>query len=244
MKKLLILIVIAFTINTNAQESTLLRLNYTKGDSYVTTMKMSQDMGAVMSMDINVVMNMNIAEASADSYVSKMKIAKMSMDMSQGGMNISYDSSKKEEELDAGGKMMKSQMGPILEVIITAKGNNLGEITETTVEPNIPNASDFTNQTSNVIYPKKSLRVGDTWTMNKKDKGMNIDFTYTVKSITNTNVKLDVTGKVSGNATGTVSGNMNIDKSSGVPLNSTIDMNLDLNGNAMITKMVATTVKQ
>lgn len=244
MKKLLILIVIAFTINTNAQESTLLRLNYKKGDVYVTNMKMSQEMGTVMSMDLTIIMNTDITDSSKDTYVSKMKIANISMDMSQGGMNMSYDSSKSDEELDAMGKKMKAQMGPMLQAVITIKGNTLGEVTVTSIEPNIPGASDFANQSNNVIYPKKAVRVGDTWTMNKEDKGMSIDFTYTVKSITKTNVLLDVTGKVTGNATGTVTGSMDVDKKSGMPLISKIDMNLTTQGQDLITKMVATTTKK
>lgn len=244
MKKLLILIVIAFTINTNAQESTLLRLNLKKGDVYVTNMKMTSDT-PVMSMDINMKMKMDIAEVSSEgNYVSKMKIAGIAMDMSTQGMNMSYDSSKSDEELDQTGLMLKSQMGPMLEVVITAKGNNLGEITETTVEPNIPNASDFTNQSNNVIFPKKAVRVGDIWTMNKEQNGMSIVFTYKVKSITRTNVLLDVTGKVTGNATGTVTGNMDIDKKSGMPMTSKIDMNFSINGQTTTTKMVATTTKK
>jgi len=244
MKKLLILIVIAFTINTNAQESTLLRLNYKKGDAYVTNMKMSQEMGTVMSMDLTIIMNTDITDSSKDTYVSKMKIANISMDMSQGGMNMSYDSSKSDEELDATGKMIKSQMGPMLQAVITVKGNTLGEVTETTVEPDVPGASDFTNQSNNIVYPKKAVRVGDTWTINKEQNGMSIDFMYTVKSITRTNVLLDVTGKVTGNATGTVTGSMDVDKNSGMPLISKIDMNLTTQGQDLTTKMVATTTKK
>ena len=244
MKKLLILIVIAFTINTNAQESTLLRLNYKKGDVYETTMNMSQEMGTVMSMDMTITMNTNITASTADTYVGEMKISGITMDMSQGGMSISYDSSKSDEDLDATGKMMKAQMGPMLQAVITVKGNSLGEVTETTVEPNIPGTSDFANQSNNVVYPEKALRVGDTWTMNKEEKGMNIDFTYKVTSITSTNVLLDVSGKVSGNASGTVTGTMDIDKNSGVPLVAKIDMDLDAQGQKLTTKMVATTKRK
>jgi len=244
MKKLLILIVIAFTINTNAQESTLLRLNHKKGDAYVTTIKMSQDMGDVMSMDISITMNTDITESSKDTYVSKMKISSISMDMNQGGMNMSYDSSKSDDELDATGKMIKAQMGPMLQAVITVKGNNLGEIIETSVEPNIPGTSDLTNQTNNVVYPKKALRVGDSWTMKKEEKGMVIDFVYTVKSIASATILLNVTGEVSGNATGTVVGTMDVDKKSGMPLVSKIDMDLTSQGQALTTKMVATTVRK
>ena len=88
MKKLLILIVIAFTINTNAQESTLLRLNYKKGDVYVTTMSMSQEIGDMISMDMSIKMTANITASTADTYLSVMKISGVTMDMSQAGMTI------------------------------------------------------------------------------------------------------------------------------------------------------------
>ena len=243
MKKLLILIVIAFTINTNAQESTLLRLNYKKGDVYETTMNMSQEMGTVMSMDMTMTMSTNITASTANTYVGEMKISKVTMDMSQGGMTINYDSSKS-EELDATASMMKAQMEPMLKAVITIKGNDLGEVLETTVEPNIPGTRELTNQSNNVVYPKKALRVGDTWSMNKNNNGMVIDFTYKVTSITRTNVLLDVSGKVSGIGTGTVTGTMDVDKDSGVPLTAKIDMDIDAQGQKLTTKMVATTSKQ
>ena len=135
-------------------------------------------------------------------------------------------------------------MGPMLQALITVKGNTLGEVTETVVEPDIPGAGDFINQSNNVVYPKKAVRVGDTWIMNKENKGMSIVFTYTVKSITRTNVLLDVAGKVTGNATGIVAGSMDIDKKSGVPLIAKIDMNLTTQGQDLTTKMVATTTKK
>jgi hypothetical protein len=244
MKKLLILIVIAFTVNTNAQESALLRLNYKKGDSYVMHMKMSQDMGAVMSMDMGMKMKQDITSVTKDTYISEMKITQISMDMSQGGMNMSYDSSKSDEDLDATGKMMKGQMGPMLQAVITIKGNKIGEVLETTVVPDIPGTSDFANQSSNVVYPKKVVRVGDTWTMNKSDKGLDMNFTYTVKSITKSNVLLEVSGVVSGVGEGTITGDMKVDRNSGVPLVSNINMIILVQGQEMSTKMTATMTKQ
>tara|TARA_R110002124_G_scaffold199052_1_gene365868 strand:+ start:5725 stop:6459 length:735 start_codon:yes stop_codon:yes gene_type:complete len=244
MKKLLILIVIAFTINTNAQESVLLRLNYKKGDSYEMNMKMSQDMGAAMSMDMGMKMKQNITNVAGDTYMSEMKITQISMDMSQGGMNMSYDSSKSDEELDATGKMMKGQMEPMLQAVITVKGNKIGEIIETTVVPDIPGTSDFAKQSSNIVYPKKVVRVGDTWAINKSDKGMTMNFTYKVKSITKNNVLLDISGVVSGAGEGTITGDIKVERNSGVPLISNINMKIVVQGQDMVTKMTATMTKQ
>ena len=243
MKKLIILFVMALAMNVSAQESVLLRLNYKKGDSYMMKMKMSQDMGTMMSMDMNMSMKQDITSVTGDTYVSQMKIAKISTDISQGGMNMSYDSTKSDDELDAGGKAMKGQMGPMLNAVITVKGNSIGEIFETTVEPSVPGTQDLTEQSNNVVYPKKALRVGDTWKMTKSNKGMDINFVYKVKSITKEVVLLDISGTVGGIAEGTITGDMNVDRKSGVPLISNVNMNMTVQGQEMITKMTATMTK-
>ena len=244
MKKLLILFVMVISIQVSAQESVLLRLNYKTGETYMMDMKMSQDMGTMMSMDMTLKMNQKITAASGDTYESTMKVAQITMDMSQGGMNVSYDSSKSEDELDPSAKMMQAQMGPMLKSVITVKGNTLGEILETVAEPNIPGVDDFANQSSNVIYPKEAVKVGDTWTMNKSDKGMVMDFTYTVASISSANVKVDVAGKVSGAAQGTISGAMDIDTKTGVPSSSSIVMDMQVQGQQLKTSVTATMTKQ
>lgn len=244
MKKVLILFVMAIAMNVTAQESVLLRLNYKSGDSYLMNMKMSQDVGTMMSMDMNMKMSQEIVSVTGDNYVSKMKITFVGMDMSQGGMNMSFDSTKSDDELDATGKMMKAQMGPMLQAVITTKGNKMGVITETSVEPNVPGTSDLAEQSSSVEYPEKALRVGDTWEMTKSQKGLKTDFVYKVKSITKEMVLLDVSGKVTGAGEGTVSGELKIDRNSGVPLTSAINMNVNMNGQEMVSKVNITMTKQ
>lgn len=244
MKKLLVLFLLVSSSITVAQESIKLRLNYEKGDIYIASMKMSQDMGAVMSMGMDVDMSIEITEVNDDTYQSKMKFKKMKMDMLQGGNAISFDSSKSDDELDDMGKMMKAQMEPMLKAVILAKGNNLGEVLELKVEPNVPGMSDMGNQATSVAYPKEAIQVGSTWTAKKNEKGMVLDFIYTVKSITKDQVELDISGKVSGVATGTISGKMQVDKVSGVPNNSLIDMDLNISGQKMKSKITLTMKKK
>jgi hypothetical protein len=164
--------------------------------------------------------------------------------MLQGGQVMSFDSTKSDEELDDTGKMMKAQMGPMLSALIYAKGNNLGEMLEVKVEPSIPGVEDMAKQSSNVVYPTEAVSVGSTWTMTKEEKGMKMDFLYTVKSISSDKVVLDLSGDVSGMATGKISGNMNIDKASGIPENSTIDMNMSVSGQELKSKITMTMVKK
>ncbi|QTE22780.1 hypothetical protein [Polaribacter cellanae] len=243
MKKLLFLFVLVATVNATAQETALLRLNYAKGDTYKIDMKVTQNAGAAMSSTIMMTMKQNITSVTGDVFTSNMKISKMSMDMMQGGQIMSYDSSKKEEDLDETGKMMATQMGPFLKANFTSKGNNRGEVLETKVEPNVPGAEEMLKQSGNVVYPKETVKVGTEWSMEKNEKGMELKFTYKVVEITASNVKLDVTGTVGGMATGTISGNMNINRKSGIPTNSKIDMKMALQGQEIITGVVSKMVK-
>lgn len=244
MKKILILLAMAFAINVAAQESVLLRLNYAKGENYAVEMKMSQDMGTMMSMDMKIQMTQEIKSVTESEYVADMKITKMVMDMNQSGIDVNYDSSMSDDELSESGKIMKAQVGPMLQVVITSKGNNLGEILSTAVEPNIPGASDFADQSSSVVYPKEAVSVGSSWTMSKEDNGMKMDFVYTVKSITNKVVTVDVSGTVTGAAEGTIKGHMGIDSKSGVPMISSIDMDMTVQGQAMKSTVIITMTKK
>ncbi|CAM1346696.1 DUF6263 family protein [Tenacibaculum insulae] len=244
MKKIIIALLLGVTMVSVGQEKVLLRLNYEKGDTYEMNMKMSQNMGATMSMNTNMIMLQDVKSVSGDEYEIDSKITKIVMNMSQGGMQMSYDSSKKEEELDQTGKMMKAQMGPMLQAVITTKGNNLGKVLETTVVPNVPGASDLTQQSSSVIYPENEVSVGDTWTMNKDNKGMKFNFVYKVKEITLKNVLLDISGTVEGMATGSITGSMNLDKKSGLPLTSIINMAMKVQGQDLKTNVDMTMVKK
>ena len=244
MKKLVVLFLVISATISSAQDPVLLRLNYEKGESYSVSMNMSQEMGTMMSMGMSIDMGMKIIDAKGENYESEMKFTKISMDMLQGGNIISFDSSKSDDELDEAGKMMKTQMGPMLEAVVLTKGNNLGEITEAVVEPNVPGMEDIANQSSNVVYPKEAVKVGSTWTMSKDEKGMKMDFLYTVTSILKETILLDLSGDVSGMADGKITGNIKIDRTSGIPLETLMNMNLSVNGQELTSKVSVTTRKK
>lgn len=244
MKKLVVLFLVISATISSAQDPVLLRLNYEKGASYSVSMNMSQEMGTMMSMGMSIDMGMKIIDAKGENYESEMKFTKISMDMLQGGNIISFDSSKSDDELDEAGKMMKTQMGPMLEAVVLTKGNNLGEITEAVIEPNVPGMEDIANQSSNVVYPKEAVKVGSTWTMSKDEKGMKMDFLYTVTSILKETILLDLSGDVSGMADGKITGNIKIDRTSGIPLETLMNMNLSVNGQELTSKVSVTTRKK
>jgi len=243
MKKTLTFLMLAFVIFSNAQESTLLRLKYNKGDKYKTSIKMSQNMGVAGGMDMNMIMKMDIIDVKDEIYDCEIKFTKIAMNSSAGGQTMSFDSDKKDEELDQMGKMLKTQMAPMLTAVIYAKGNDLGEVTEMKIEPNVPGLNDIGNQLSNVTYPQEAVKVGSTWKMEKETKGVTMKFIYTVKSISQKEIILDITGNVLGIAEGDISGNMVIDKESGIPSNSNIIIKMSTQGQDIESNIVMLTEK-
>lgn len=243
MKKLLILFLVISANISLAQDSVLLRLNYEKGATYGVSMKISQDMGAIMSMGMTMNMNIKVIDVIEDTYDSEMRFTNITMDMLQGGNVMSFDSSKSDGDLDEAGKMMKNQMAPMLKAVVFSKGNNLGEVIEAKVEPNVLGMEDLANQSSNIVYPEEAIKVGSTWSMSKKQKGMVMDFIYTVKSITKDNVVLDLSGKVSEMATGTITGSMIIERESGIAIDSQINMDMSINGQELKTKVATKMAK-
>ena len=224
MKKLLtVFLFLAVFVSAFAQESTLLRLNYNKGDKYIMKMNMNQNMGdGMMLMDMTMHMLMEVISIEDTVYDTKVNFSKVTMNMEQGDMKMSYDSSVEEENLDETGKQMSIQMKPLLETVLSVKTNSLGKVLKAEViSGSATNIDQFTSQVESVVFPEERVTIGYSWTAERDSKGQKIKSTYTVKSIGADKVVLDVNGVISGNATGTMGGSMDIDRFTGTPKNLT-----------------------
>ena len=244
MKKLLFLFLVITANTIFAQDEVLLRLNYENNATYSTKTIVSQEMGAMMSMEMSMDMEMEVTAVENENYDTKTKFTNMSMEMLQGGNLMTFDSSKSDDELDAAGKMMKSQMGPMLEAVIYSKVTTLGEASVVSIEPMIQGVEDIASQSSAVVYPKEAVKVGSTWTMSKEERGMKMDFLYTVQSISKENVLVDVSGEVSGMGSGKITGNVTIDRVSGIPIKSLVEMNLSVAEQKLKMKAITETAKK
>ena len=60
-------------------------------------------------MTMNMEMESKVTDVTNAVYTTKMSIKRIKMDAMQGGQEMSYDSNKKEEELDQMGKMLQGQ---------------------------------------------------------------------------------------------------------------------------------------
>ncbi len=242
MKKIILLVCVGLSISLFSQESVSLRLKYKVGDIYAIKMVTKQNVETMMSMNMNTGLELKVVGKEGENFLTESKINSISMDMIQGGMTLAYSSDMKEEDLDEGGKMMKNQMEPILKAIIKSTTSPLGESSNISVTPEIAGAADMANQ-NGVVYPEKSLKVGDSWTAEKNTNGMTITSNYTVKSIGKESVILDVSGKISGIAIGDVSGKLTVDYATGIPAESIINLNASIQGSKMTTEIILTMEK-
>ena len=245
MKRILIALLVITSIAVSAQESVLLRLNYTKGDSYLMTVETKQGMGAQGGVNMKMNMGVIVSEVSGDNVKTESKILSVALDMMQGGMAMSYDSNKKDEELDQMGQMLKSQFDPMMNSIIYNSYDKLGNITETKVEPSVPGMNQLTEGSGSVIYPNEKISVGSSWSSNKDNQLMKTTTTYTVSQIKDGIVYLDITGNVSGaeGIDGAVKGSSEIEVSTGLAKKTSIEvaisnqgMDITINSNITMTK--------
>ena len=231
MKKILIALLVITTLSATAQESVLLRLNYTKGDSFLVTTESNQSMGAQGGMNMKMNMGMIVADVEEEIIKTESQITSIVMDMMQGGMTMSYDSNKNDEELDQMGQMLKSQFAPMMEAVIYNTLDLQGNMIDTKLDPAIPGMEQITNRSMNTInYPKEKISVGSSWTSENENQGMKMTTKYTVSSIADGLVTLDVSGDMSGAGTGTIKGKSTVEISSGISNNSEIEITIATQG--------------
>jgi hypothetical protein len=209
------------------------------------TVESKQGMGAQGGVNMKMNMGMIVSEVSGGNVKTESKILSVALDMMQGGMAMSYDSNKKDEELDQMGQMLKSQFDPMMNSIIYNSYDKLGNITETKVEPSVPGMNQLTEASGSVIYPNEKISVGSSWSSNKDNQGMKTTTTYTVSQIKDGIVYLDITGNVSGaeGVDGAVKGSSEIEVSTGLAKKTSIEiaisnqgMDITINSNITMTK--------
>jgi|TARA_B110000977_G_C11069861_1_gene489191 hypothetical protein len=230
MKKGILLTLLMMAFAATAQESVLLRLNYNKGDNYVTSIELKQSMGAQGGMNMTMFMNSNISSVNDQSIMLESKVESVVINMNQGGMVMDYDSNKSSEELDQMGQMMKSQFDPILKATIYNSVDRYGNVLEVKVEPSLPRMEQFTGGQNAINFPEEEVSIGSSWESESENQGMKIVTKYTVTNIADGMISLNIAGDVSGIGTGTLIGKSTVEISSGVQTNATIEMNLSAQG--------------
>ncbi len=244
MKKFLVVLLLSVSAISMSQGKVLLRLNYEVGANYEMSMKMNNDMGvALMDMDMN--MNIEVTGKEEESFLTKTSFTYMAMKVLQGAEEkVNYNSNMKDEELSVEGKKFKSQIAPMMEAVMFSKTSNLGEAKIIKVEPNTPGIEQYVNQSNrSVVYPKEEVTVGSTWTNTQSNQGISMELTYTVKEITKDKVFTTLSGNMSMMPGAKITGSTNIDRASGIPIKSVINIEIDMMGKVVKNTVEATMSK-
>ena len=181
MKKIILLALVITNFTATAQESVLLRLNYNKGDNYITNVELSQNMGGQGEMNMNMGMYSTVSNVDDKAIILESKIESIVMTMNQGGMAMNYDSNKTDEELDPMGQMMKSQFDPILQATIYNTFDRYGNVLEVRMEPKpLPGMEQFTDNQNAINFPDEevSAKVSELLTAKAKSLGVKINPRY------------------------------------------------------------------
>lgn len=246
MKKLMIVAFLAISnVVCVAQESVLLRWNNKVGDKFDVKATIKQDMGAEGVGDMNMRMNMtmNIVDKKEGDYICEMKYNRFLIDMTQGGIDFSFDTDKK-EGLSEAEERFKEEIKPMLEASVVVKYDERGKTKQVKIEPDVPTLREFANQYESIEYPEKAVKVGSSWETEKENNGMKIKMTQTVKKITKEKVIIDVTGKVPGMDNVNLSGVLEVHKKTGIPLKMYMIVKIDAMGKTMSTTVTMETKKR
>ena len=230
MRKFILLALLTISFTAATQESVLLRLNYNQGDNYITSIELEQNMGEQGGMSMMMKINSKVNSVDDELIMLESKIKSIAMNMNQGGMVMDYDSNKSSEELDQMGQMMKSQFDPILKATIYNSVDRYGNVLELKVEPTLPGMEQFTGSQNAINFPDEAVSVGSSWVSEADNQGMKIVTKYTVTSISDGMIYLDVSGDVSGIGVGTIIGKSTVEISSGIQTNATIEMTISAQG--------------
>ena len=219
MKKAVFLFLTTIALSVSAQESILLRHNYNQGDKYAIKIESKQDLGDQGSMNMYMSLEMTVAGVTKEDIKTVSKTVSVAIDLTQAGITTSYDSSIKDEELGERGLMVKSQFKPVMKSVIYTTLDHLGNTINAKAEPSYPGVEQFIEDTKVINYPEEKICEGSSWT--SKSDTQNI--VYTVSSITNGNVTLDITGNVVGMSSA-IKGKAIVDSYSGMLKNTTLEV--------------------
>lgn len=237
MKKITTLLLFIFSIVCYGQEEVLLRLKYEAGDEYKVNMIMKQEMGTFMTNNMVFTMSQKITSTTDSIYENIMTIDQIKMDVTQGGGETnSYDSAKEIAEDGSFEAQMHASVGKMIGVEIFSKGNYLGEVFDMKAAKPVPGLENMTDN-SGVVYPKEAVKVGSSWKTTKKQNGIDMTFNYKVTEITKSVVKVDVSGSIAGSGEDAISGTLIIDRNTGVPFDSNIVIEIEMQSQKILTAL-------
>lgn len=243
MKKILVALILCTSTIVFAQEKVLLRVNQEVGDTYDVKMRMTQDMGDLMKMEIGMDMTIEVTDLKNGNTISEAQFSRATMAMDYLGQSMEYDSNMEESEMDEFGKGAHAEMKKLLESVMLIENDNLGNVIKTEIKSGNADISAFKDNMSGMIYPEEAVGVGSTWTATKQQQDMRIESTYEVVAITDDTVTVKITGEMIG-VEGTLKGQSFIDRATGNVTKSEVAMTFEVEGQTVESNVVLTSTKK
>lgn len=245
MKKVILILLLSLSAIGFSQEKALLRLNYEKGDVFVSKLNTTMVMGDKMNTNLNIDFIMEVLNVKGNVYDIKATFPHVTMDMSAEGKTMKYDSNVKEENMDELSKGMHQKMKPMIDAVVNMKIDKRGNILSSEV---VEGGEDYIHEDkgSTIAYPEKAVVLGTTWTETKESAGGGVPVTYTYKvtSITKDKVGIDIMGLMEGFDDTMIKGTGSINRVTGNLNPMDIEILMDMFGQKMITKANCSTTKR
>jgi hypothetical protein len=269
----ILMFVVGFSFNLNAQKSVQLKYKVTQGDQYSYEMKMDQDIvfqasGQTMTLDqvIEFYMTSSIAKVS-DSITIESKINRVVMNQKIFGMDMKYDSDVPATDQNPMAAKIAEAMGGLINKgysMVMDDYGNVGKVDVSQVTDNEDLANNLGSGANFAVYPEKSVSVGDSWEKDIepiKTSDMKFHAKYTVLKLSGSEAVLKFDGTITANKiddvdvdmnlSGTQSGEITVDVKTGWLIKSEVEqeLKLDIEQNgakfpATISGVITTTSKK
>lgn len=200
------LIILMLVIQTSISSQTInLQYNLSQGKEYKTEIKTkmhTQSDVQTINMNMNFMMDFVVDKVNKENIELNYSLVEVeqSIEMPNQAKMI-YSSSKPAN--DGFAQNMHAVYSKVLNIPLITTLNNKGEITKTAdISKILGGNSQMNTQVQNsmkedfIVYPNKTLKIGDSWENSKTANGIGFKVIYTLKQINNNEVILDLRGKM------------------------------------------------
>jgi len=244
MKKLFVLFLLSSAAFVSKAQEVDFKIKLPLNQPYkaVTTIKMDMDGEQSMIMDMVMKSTITATKFENSNYTMENVTNAVKMDMDAGMMTMSYDSENPSD--DPTSEMLGAQMGKVIGQKITMINSERGKVVSSETPEGIENAFDNMGMTAS--YPEKPVKPGDTWPVETTQKG--------IKTVANSKYigknaeghQIETVGELfdeEDNKIGTFTSNYIIDPETFFSKSGTMKMNMDLEGQKIVTDLTMTVTK-
>ena len=228
-----------FAIQNTEDGNVLLRLKPETGDK--TTMQMKVELkpsGMMVPLNSTIIADINMRVASAmDSVITyHIDFLRMRMNAAVLGAKINYDSQGDNSNIPA---EIREQVEPLLAKKVVMEMDHLARVKSLEFDENKAKNATIDLNALFIPLPEKEVGVGDSWTATQDVQNVeSAQLTYTVESISDTEVLVKVIQNTDENSNSFVDGQYLLDRKTGFTKDGVLNIETTQNGQGLRIKIV------